>query len=389
MNCSIDRTSCNVDQSVNPERNIPEGVPPLKSVYLHVSGNCNLACRHCWIDPVSQTGSSKGRYVEIGHVKKMIAEGKPLGLDSVKLTGGEPTLHPHFRQIVTLLSKAELNISMETNGTLLDQELARFLKKEPRFTFISVSLDGSLPETHDKLRGVQGSYENAIKGIRVLAEEGFKPQVICTLHRENIDEMAELVDMAESMGCGSVKFNQLRRIGRGTLFLRNNNIDIERVIRLSKHVDCHLGKSSKIPIHFSIPMAFYPIRKLNNDPLAGCQVKNLIGMLSGGELALCGIGELIPEFIYGHIGRDNLADVWNNNPGLIKIRTRIPFDLEGICAQCLHRDLCMGECIAYNYHFYGRIVAPHPFCEQAERLGLFPISRKKTQREEYYHGQEN
>ena len=59
---------------------LPEGVPPLTSLYIYAAGSCNLACRHCWIVPKFQPDGVGGPYVKLEYVEKAIREGKPLGL---------------------------------------------------------------------------------------------------------------------------------------------------------------------------------------------------------------------------------------------------------------------------------------------------------------------
>jgi MoaA/NifB/PqqE/SkfB family radical SAM enzyme len=51
--------------------------------------------------------------------------------------------------------------------------------------------------------------------------------------------------------------------------------------------------------------------------------------------------------------------------------------LRGVCGDCLHRNLCLGNCIANNYHSTGRLNAPYVFCERAEAMGVFPASRMR------------
>jgi MoaA/NifB/PqqE/SkfB family radical SAM enzyme len=51
-------------------------------------------------------------------------------------------------------------------------------------------------------------------------------------------------------------------------------------------------------------------------------------------------------------------------------------NMEGICAQCIHRDLCLGGCVANNFHATGKLNAPNLFCHIASRMNLFPESRK-------------
>lgn len=372
-----EETTAQTASESTPALELPPGVPPLRSLYLYISGSCNLACRHCWIAPTYQGSDGDGQHIRLEYVRKAIREAKPLGLGSVKLTGGEPMLHPQFRELVRLISEEERAIIIETNGTLVDDDLAAFLKQTPYVSFISVSLDGVDAQTHEALRGVAGCYERALDGIRALVNVGFRPQLICTLHRGNVSQMAEMVELGERLGCGSVKFNHVQHIGRGEQFAGDQRLDVTELIRLYRWVEKELVPRSKVKIHFDIPFAFYPIRRLLDDRFSRCTVLNILGILAGGELSLCGIGVTVPELIYGHMEHDDLREVWCRSPGLADLRNRVPAQLEGICAQCLHRDMCLGHCVADTFHSTGRLNAPCRFCDRAETLGLFPVSRKR------------
>ncbi len=378
MSCQVEEASAQAGSQTGQELDLPEGVPPLTSLYLYISGACNLACKHCWIAPTYQSGGDGGQHVELEYVRKAIREAKPLGLRSVKLTGGEPTLHPQFREIVSLIDEAGLGIIIETNGTLVDDDLAGFLKGTPHVSFISVSVDGATAETHEWLRGVPGCYAAALNGIKALVQVGFRPQLICTLHQGNVAEMADVVALAERLGCGSVKFNHVQKVGRGEQFATEQGLEVAEIIQLYRCVEDELVPGSKVRIHFDIPFAFYSIRKLLNGSLSRCNVRNILGMLAGGELSLCGIGVTVPELIYGHIGNGSLREIWCNSPGLIRLREQVPDQLEGICGQCLHRHICQGHCVANNFHVAGRLNVAYQFCDRAEALGFFPASRKNS-----------
>ena len=124
------------------EQPLLEGNPPLSTIYMYIAGSCNLACRHCWIEPNYVPSGKNGKFLSLEYAQKIVQQGVPLGLSAVKLTGGEPTLHPHFRELVTLLDQAGLEITMECNGTLVDEDLAQFLRATQHFRSVSVSLDG-------------------------------------------------------------------------------------------------------------------------------------------------------------------------------------------------------------------------------------------------------
>jgi SynChlorMet cassette radical SAM/SPASM protein ScmF len=357
---------------------LPENVPPLNWLYLYISGSCNLACKHCWISPNYIAEGKGGRFVPLELVDKAIHEGLPLGLKAVKLTGGEPTLHPQFCEMVKMIDQANLKIIMETNATLIDDNLANFITDTANFSFVSVSLDGADSQTHEALRMIPGCFEQAIRGIRNLVKLGMPPQVICTLYQGNQNQILDMINLTQDLGCASIKFNHLQKSGRGENLIKHEGLSVSELIEIYSYITNELEPNSKIPIMFDIPFAFFSLRKLLAGNNATCGVHNIMGMLSGGELSICGIGEIKTDLVYGNIQNDSLSDVWFNADGLKLIRELIPAKLEGVCGDCLHRDLCLGECIANNFQENGRINSAYYFCAQANDAGLFPSSRRRN-----------
>lgn len=354
---------------------MPSEAPPLRTFYLYVSGGCNLNCRHCWISPEFDPGAAGSSFLALPALGKAIEEALPLGLRSVKLTGGEPMLHPGFGDMVRLLAARGLTMHMETNGTLLDPASARMMRETGLFRTISVSLDGARASTHDEMRRVSGSFDRALEGIRALVAEGFRPQVICTLHEGNAAEALPLVSLARGMGCGSVKFNNVQVVGRGSgmpgrLSLRAL-IDLHSSIRAG----IEAGQDPRFRVVFDIPPAFRPVGELLEGGAGACRILNILGILSGGELAMCGIGTAYPELVYGRLPESDVREVWETSPGLRELRAILPGSLTAPCSDCIHRNACMGVCAAGNYHRTGRLDSSYWFCEEASEAGLFPASR--------------
>lgn len=360
-----------------PVIDLPEGVPPLNALYIYVSGACNLACIHCYITPTFLPDGVGGQHVKLEHVRKAIQEGKAAGLRSAKLTGGEPTLHPQFRELVEMIIGEGITMFMETNGTLMDEDLARFIRDVGKMTFVSVSLDGADAETHEAMRRVPGCFDKALNGIRALVSAGYHPQIICTLHKGNVHQAEQMIHLAEDLGCGSVKFNIIQEMGRGENFTVRAGLPVNDLWELSRHFEKDVAPTTKVRVLFDMPMAFHSLNYLMHEKLGRCAVLNILGLLSGGELSLCGAGAVVPELIYGHIERDNVRDVWVNAPGLKELRRLVPYELDGVCAECLHRDTCLGQCVANTFHRAGRLNAPSQFCSKAEEMSIFPASRKR------------
>jgi SynChlorMet cassette radical SAM/SPASM protein ScmF len=172
-------------------------------IYFYLTEGCNLRCRHCWIQPKYQTEYRSYSALDFGSFRAIIEQAKPMGLSSVKLTGGEPLLHPRIHEILNLTREENLYLIIETNGTLCTQELSREIA-QCKTPSIGVSLDGANAETHEWVRGVAGCFDATLKGIRNLAEAGLKPQVIMTLMRRNKDQIDAMIQLAKSLGAGSV-----------------------------------------------------------------------------------------------------------------------------------------------------------------------------------------
>lgn len=375
-------TLCDPIIANNQERSplgLSEGVPTLNSYYVYMTAGCNLACQHCWLTPTFQLNGGTGGHLDYDLFTLAIDEGLPLGLSHVKLTGGEPLLHPDFIKIVDLLKEKELRLTIETNGVLLTMSLARYLKKKSTLAHISVSLDGAISETHDHFRGVKGSFDEAVQGIRYLVEVGYHPQVIMSIHDGNVDEIEALVHLVERIGAGSVKFNLIQPTGRGeSMTKRGQVLNIQRLIELGKLVEGDLQKKSTVPLHYSWPMAFHSLQRLMNGGGNGnCDIFGILGILPSGHLAMCGIGVQIPELCYGLLGVDRVAEVWASDPVLLRLRDLIPSKLDGICSNCIFRDRCLGSCVAQNYQTDGYLGAHFWFCHRANETGLFPLSRQR------------
>jgi MoaA/NifB/PqqE/SkfB family radical SAM enzyme len=124
---------------------------PLRMIYFYLTADCNLRCRHCYIAPDFQTANKSSAYLPFDTFKSIIAEAKPLGLVSVKLTGGEPLLHPDILKILEHIRDEGLDLVLETNGVLCTPEIAKALAA-CRLKLVSVSLDGADAYTHDSFR---------------------------------------------------------------------------------------------------------------------------------------------------------------------------------------------------------------------------------------------
>jgi SynChlorMet cassette radical SAM/SPASM protein ScmF len=352
------------------------GIPAINTLYFYLTEGCNLACRHCWMGPRFESTGNHYPTLPVELFETAIREAKPLSLSGVKLTGGEPLLHPHFTRLLEIVRREELKLTIETNGLLCTPEIAAEIAKSPD-RFVSVSIDGTDAATHEWVRGVPGSFEAAQQAVSNLVAAGTRPQIIFTVMRGNAGQVDAIVQMAEKLGAASVKFNVVQPTARGEkLHKDQETLNIADLIALGQHVEQELAPKAKVKIFFHYPQAFRALHSIaRGDGCGVCGIFGILGVLAGGHYALCGIGEQVPDLVFGEIGKDILEIVWRENAILKTLREGLPKRLEGVCSRCLMKGRCLGSCVAQNYYSTGSLWAPNWFCEQAEEAGLFPASR--------------
>lgn len=352
--------------------------PELRTLYVYLTEGCNCACRHCWIVPERGSKAAGAALLEPEVLRQAIEQALPLGLTSLKWTGGEPTYHPRFIEFLRLQKKFGLTSIIETNGMLIDEKLAAQMR-DHGVDRPSVSLDGAIPATHDSIRGVVGGFARTLAGIRALVAAGYRPELILTLQKINRDELAAFFELAESLGAGSVKLNILQPVLRGaTLTREGEGLGIRELLDVELAIKTERSRRPELPILMDLPMAFRPLSKiLSGEDDGACNIRHVLGILPHGTYALCGIGQHVAELVMGTVATSNLAELWQKHPVLLGLRDGLPEKLQGICRDCLMKSVCLGSCVAANYQCSGDLLAPYWFCRQAAEMGLFPASRRR------------
>ena len=349
----------------------------LSCLYINPTKYCNLACRHCWLDPPHKKDlSGVSGEMSMGEIAGIVEEARKYGLNSIKLTGGEPLLREDTGELLDACEAMGIRVIIETNGTLITKTLAARLKKST-LGHISISLDSAIEERHDFFRGRKGAFKSAVEGIKNLADEGISPQVIMSLYRENIESFPEFIALIKELNVRNVKINLISYVGRGR-DLEGSGIapTVEEIIDFYEKLDALKGDYEGF-LALDIPMAFRSLKELKSAGCGVCDIKHILGILPDGNISICGIGFVDEELIFGNARGDVsvIGKIWKENDALERIKKQIPSKLEGVCGMCVFKKACLGACRAEAYYNTGSLFAPHWFCQEAYDRGLFPQTR--------------
>lgn len=168
---------------------------PLSGTF-ELSPVCNFACRMCYVRKTAKEVAESPRPIlTLADWLRIAREAREQGMLYLLLTGGEPLLWPHFWELYEALVKMGFLVSVNTNGSLIDDAAAdRFQRLPPKR--INITLYGANDDTYEALCGVKGVFSRVDHAVTALRDRGVAVKLNGTLTPYNICDLQSLVDYA-------------------------------------------------------------------------------------------------------------------------------------------------------------------------------------------------
>lgn len=168
----------------------------LTELGIELTNRCNFVCKHCLRDE-----NLPRKNIPFRVVKKILKEAKTYGIKHIGFTGGEPTLHPKFDEILGEVVKGGFTYHCVTNAWNFLEMLPLFEKHGlSSLKGLSFSLDSPREEVHDYLRK-KGSYKRIMQAVSVcfMKKIPFNLQMtVCTKNKDQLEEMALLASKLQA-----------------------------------------------------------------------------------------------------------------------------------------------------------------------------------------------
>lgn len=334
--------------------------PKLISVEWDLSYLCNFSCIHC------RNATSQGKYLDKStyiDIIKRIAELKP---EFLTIGGGEPLLYPNLAELILEAYNLGIKPRILSNGWLINEELVKKLVDNGMWG-ISISLDGATAETHDKIRGVKGSYNRVINALKLLVSMGVNCPVSMTINAININDIEQEAELCYNLGIKNFGIRPMLPSGRGLKVYYGLKIEeykdiFTRTYKLKQLYKGKMNVSSGDPLYNTIDMEYLRnAEQVDFKVLGGCDIGlSMIRIDPDGNIGLC---PLIQDIKLGNIFNDNIKSLWENNEILNAFRTREV--LTEACKDCKYKYIC-GGCRARALAF-GDIQGNDPVCWRFEK----------------------
>ncbi|MEW6481608.1 MAG: radical SAM protein [bacterium] len=303
---------------------------PSKISVWNLTRKCNLSCKHCYID----AGENKGDELSKEEAFYVIDELASLDFKVLLFSGGEPLLYNYLFELNTYAKNKGIKTCLSSNGSLITEEIAIKIK-DGGFEYVGISIDG-IKETHDRFRGISGSFDKALQGLRILKKQGVKRGIRFTLTKENIDELPNVIGFAENEGIERFCLYHLIYTGRGK---EGMDVGKEERIKAIEYLIKRIEKGIKMEI-LTVANPCDGIYLLKKKPEIkidnGCQAgERIINISPEGNIYPC---QFFKKSL-GNIREKSLKEILKN-PFLGKLKNRE--NLKGRCGKCVYKETCGG-----------------------------------------------
>ena len=288
---------------------------------IELTSNCNHNCYGC-----GNVFQRQNTNIDVSFLKKFLIRNKDNIFD-VRLTGGEPTLHPNLGEIVDFLENLNLRYSILTNGNWKScKEIIDLVTNKKNFSGFLISLHGANANDHDSFVRKKGAFYNITKNIKELTDVGFYVSTNTILNSLTVDYIDKISDLSSRLGANYSVFNryyganELYQINPQKLKTSVEKITNDRIngknVRLGNctpkcFADCD---SDGCPAgNFAVTIdPWFNVRPCNHSPM-----------------------------IIGNLQKESLYNIWHSDK-MELWRNLIPEE----CLGCSYNYLCAGGCRA-------------------------------------------
>lgn len=268
-------------------------------VTISITEDCPNKCVHCALPDTGQR-----LRLEPDIVKDVVDQVLDLGTTLVIFDGGEPATYRELPDLVRSVDDRAI-ATLFTSGVGFTSSLAKKLKSAGLYA-VNLSLDSSIQEEHDQMRGRVGTFKDAMFAAKHALKAGLLLDIYVVLRRDNIHQLQEFHELAKQVGAHELTFFEIVPVGR---WASGQNAALSKSDHLT--LDSFASRSHGLRI-FSVPAAFHRF---------GCFAgRNWLHITPAGEVYPCAC---MPH-IFGNIKYEPISKIWRR-------MAHLPFSGSRIC----------------------------------------------------------
>lgn len=187
---------------------LPQADGSPRRIVIELTNICNLHCSYCLRDDEALY-QTRARFFPIELLRRILREAREAaGVSHVSFTGGEPTLHPRFGEILETVGAEGMRAGFVTNGWHFDRVWPALDAHRAAVSVVSFSVDGASREAHDRWRG-EGSFDRVIRAVTRCRVGRIPFALKAVIRRDTVPQIQEIALLAARMGAQALHFSHV------------------------------------------------------------------------------------------------------------------------------------------------------------------------------------
>jgi PqqA peptide cyclase len=349
------------------------------TLIAELSYQCPLHCPYC-SNPVD-IGADRYRN-ELGTEDwaRAFREARALGVLQLALTGGEPMLRRDLVELCQAARDAGLYSSLITAGTLFTRERAEALK-EAGLDHVQISIQSPDAEENDRIAGNR-SFAKKIAAARYAKELDFPLTLNCVLHRQNLDRIEDVLELALELGAQRLELANTQYYGWAVVNQEALLPTWEQLRRGEEAVERFRERvGPKVTVLWVLPDLYEDLPK----PCMGGWGRTAMVIAPDGEVLPCQAASTIPELEFANVRDHPLEWIWRESDAFVRFRGTDW--MQEPCRTCPlgRQEEDWGGCRCQALRLAGDAAATDPVCKFSPHHDRVVATRESAQTDEFVY----
>lgn len=346
------------------------------TLVAELSYRCPLRCAYC-SNPVQRYSPSAAE-LDTAAWQQTLTEAEGLGVLQVHFTGGEPLLRDDLEQLVAHAHQTGLYTSLITSAVGLTRARLADLAAQG-LDHVQISIQGMSDADALKIAGRAG-LAHKLEAMTWVRELGLPLTINVVLHRHNIDQIPELIALAERVGAERLELANTQYVGWA---LTNRDMLLPSSAQITRAREVTASARERLSTQAHPLELLFVLPDYHANIVRPCMqgwARQYIVISPDGLVLPCHQAHslaLPPALAFEHIGARSLAQIWANNPGLNAFRGE--HWMREPCSSCERRTSDFGGCRCQAFQLTGDLYATDPACQLAPDHGLVAAARQRAE----------
>ncbi len=354
-------------------------LPKPYTLIAELSYQCPLHCPYC-SNPVHIGDAKYRRELETEDWLRTFRQARELGVIQLALTGGEPMLRRDLVELCAGARDAGLYSSLITAGTLFTRERAEALKSAG-LDHVQVSVQSPIPEENDRIAGNR-SFEKKIASARVARALDFPLTLNCVLHRQNLDHIEELLELALDLGAQRLELANTQYYGWAVVNQDALMPSFEQLRRGEEAVARFRERvGPAVDVLWVLPDYYEDLPK----PCMGGWGRTALVVAPNGDVLPCQAASTIPGLEFDNVREHALGSIWNESDAFTRFRGTEW--MQEPCRSCPlgRQEEDWGGCRCQALRLAGDAAATDPVCQFSPHHREVVAARESAQTETFVY----